>query len=106
MPGLALSVCPVQELPPGTRRVVEDNGLELVVLNCGGRLFAIENRCSHEDTPLADGERDEADCWIECPRHGSRFDLRTGRPLSLPAYLPVEVFPVEVEDGVVTVELG
>lgn len=106
MPGLAIPVCPVQELPPGARRVVKDHGLELLVLNCGGRLFAIENRCSHEDTPLADGELDETACWIQCPRHGSRFDLRTGRPLTLPAYQPIEVFPVQVEDDVITVELG
>jgi 3-phenylpropionate/trans-cinnamate dioxygenase ferredoxin component len=51
------------------------------------------------------GELDEGCCWIECPRHGSRLDPRTGRPLSLPACLPVEVFPVEVRDDVVTVEL-
>ncbi len=103
---VSLSVCAIQELSPGERRVVEDHGLELVVLNCAGRLFAIENRCSHEDTPLADGELDETGCWIECPRHGSRFDLRTGRPLTLPAYRPIEVFPVQVEDDVITVELG
>ena len=103
---LALSVCAVQELPPGRRRVVEDHGLEVLVLNCNGRLVAIENRCSHEDTPLADGEVDASGDWIECPRHGSRFDLRTGRPLNLPAYLPIEVFPVEVDDDLVTVALG
>jgi 3-phenylpropionate/trans-cinnamate dioxygenase ferredoxin subunit len=51
-------------------------------------------------------ELDEACCWIELSRHGSRFDPRTGRPLSLRAYLPVEVFPVEVKDDVVPVELG
>ena len=103
---LALSVCAVQELSARQRRVVESHGLEVVVLNCDRRLFAIENRCSHEDAPLADGEVDEAGGWIECPRHGSRFDLRTGRPLNLPAYLPIEVFPVEVEDDLVTVALG
>ena len=51
-------------------------------------------------------ELDEACCWIELSRHVSRFDPRTGRPLSLPAYLPVEVYPVEVKDDVVPVELG
>jgi 3-phenylpropionate/trans-cinnamate dioxygenase ferredoxin subunit len=100
-----LTVCSLPELSSGERRVVRAAGLELVVLNCGGRLFAIENRCSHEATPLADGELDETDCSIECPRHGSRFDLRTGRPLSLPAYQPIDVFPVAVVDDVVTVEI-
>ena len=105
MAGSAL-VCPAPELGPGERRVVRASGLELLVLNCAGELFAIENRCSHEDTPLADGELDETDCSIECPRHGSRFDLRTGRALNLPAYVPIEVFPVEVIDDVVTAEIG
>lgn len=77
-----------------------------MVLNCAEVLFAVENRSSHEDTPLADGELDETDCSIECPRHGSRFDLRTGWALNLPAYEPIEVFPVEVIDDVVTVEIG
>ena len=67
--------------------------------------IAIENRCSHEDTPLADGELDEPDCSIECPRHGSRVDLRTGRPLKTPGYEPIEVFQAEVIDAVVTVEI-
>jgi 3-phenylpropionate/trans-cinnamate dioxygenase ferredoxin subunit len=105
MASSSLPVCSVPELASGERRVVRTAGLELVVLNCGGRLFAIENRCSHEDTPLADGELDEADYSIECPRHGSRFDLRTGHPLSLPAYQPIDVFPVAVVGDMVTVEI-
>jgi 3-phenylpropionate/trans-cinnamate dioxygenase ferredoxin subunit len=106
MAGSALTVCPTPEIAPGERLVVSTAGLELVVLNCAGELFAIENPCSHEDTPLADGELDQADCSLECPRHGSRFDLRTGRALNLPAYEPIEVSPVEVIDDVVTFEIG
>ena len=53
----------------------------------------------------ADGELDEADCTIECPRHGSKFDLRSGKPLTLPAYEPVDTFPVSVQDGVIRVEV-
>ena len=66
--------------------------------------IAIENRCSREDTPLADGELDEPDCSIECPRHGSRVDLRPGRPLKS-RLEPIEVFQAEVIDAVVTVEI-
>ena len=99
------AVCPEAELPPGGRRVIEDGELQVLVLNCAGQLFAIENRCSHEDALLDDGELDEQACSIECCRHGSCFDLRTGRPLNLPAYEPVEVFDVVVEDGTVAVEL-
>jgi 3-phenylpropionate/trans-cinnamate dioxygenase ferredoxin subunit len=105
MAGETLPVCAASALPPRTRRVIDRDGLKLVVLNCAGELFAIEDRCSHEDTPLADGELDEESCWIECPRHGSRFDLRSGRPLTLPAYQPIDVFPVAVIDGIVTVEV-
>lgn len=76
--------------------------LEVLVYNCAGTLFAMENRCSHDNGPLAEGFLDGEECTVECPRHGSIFDLRTGRPLSLPAYLPVDTFLVTVEDGVVT----
>lgn len=97
--------CPVSELGPGERRVVSAADHELLLLNCGGELFAIENCCTHEDAALDDGELDEVNCSIECSRHGSRFDLRTGEALNLPAYMPVEVFDVEVVDGMVTVEV-
>ena len=105
MSRLSADRVPDPRLAPGERRVVSATRLELVVLNCAGVLFAVENRCSHEDTPLADGELDEPDCSIECPRHGSRVDLRTGRPLKLPGCEPIEVFQVEVIDDVVTVEI-
>lgn len=100
----ARAVCPASDLPPGARRVIDDGQLQVLVLNCAGQLFAIENRCSHEDAALEDGELDEQACSIECCRHGSRFDLRTGRPRNLPAYEAVEVFDVVVRDGTVLVE--
>ena len=101
----ARTVCPASELPPGARKVFKAGELQVLVLNCAGELFAIENRCSHEDAPLDEGELDEQAYSIECCRHGSRFDLRTGRPLNLPAYQPVDVFDVVVEDGTVAVEI-
>jgi 3-phenylpropionate/trans-cinnamate dioxygenase ferredoxin component len=100
-----IDVCPLAELPPGTMRVVEWEDLEIALINCGGELFAIEDRCSHDDGPLAEGELDVERCTVECPRHGSLFDLRTGAPLTLPAYTPVETFPVRVTDGVVQIEV-
>ena len=100
-----IDICPLDELPPGARRLVEWEDLEIGVFNCGGELLAIEDRCSHDDGPLAEGEVDPAKCTVECPRHGSLFDLRSGKPLTLPAYEPVESFPVSVEDGVVRVEV-
>ena len=75
------------------------------VYNCGGTLYAIEDRCSHDDGPLAEGDWDPEELVVVCPRHGSRFDLRTGNPLNLPAYVPVDTFPVSVADGVIRVEV-
>jgi 3-phenylpropionate/trans-cinnamate dioxygenase ferredoxin subunit len=100
-----IDICPVRELPPGEHRLVEWEDLEIGVFNCAGELLAIEDRCSHDDGDLLDGELDEAACTIECPRHGSKFDLRTGTPLNLPAYVPVDTFPVSVADGVIRVEV-
>ena len=100
-----IDVCPLDDLPPGATRIVEHEDLEIGVFNCGGELLAIEDRCSHDDGPLAEGEVNQADCTVECPRHGSLFDLRTGKPKTLPAYVPVETFPVLVEDGLIKLEV-
>ena len=100
-----IDVCPLDELPPGTMKLVPAGALVVGVFNCGGELFAIEDRCSHDDGPLAEGDWDRDACTVVCPRHGSHFDLRTGRPLSLPAYEPVDVYPLVVEDGWVKVEV-
>ena len=100
-----IDICPVEELPPGEHRLVTTEELEIGIFNCNGELLAIEDRCSHDDGELIYGELDDADCAIECPRHGSRFDLRTGKPMNLPAYVPVDTFPVVVEDGVIRVEV-
>jgi 3-phenylpropionate/trans-cinnamate dioxygenase ferredoxin subunit len=100
-----IDICPVDELPPGAMRLVEWEDLEIGVFNCAGELLAIEDRCSHDDGNLVEGELDEEECTIECPRHGSKFDLRTGNPVNLPAYVPVDTFPVSVEDGVIKIEV-
>ncbi len=100
-----IDICPAAELPPGTRRIVAWEELEIGVFNCAGQLLAIEDRCSHDDGPLAEGELDEGACTLECPRHGSLFDLRTGRPLTLPAYEAVDVFAVHVEDDTIKLEV-
>jgi 3-phenylpropionate/trans-cinnamate dioxygenase ferredoxin subunit len=99
------TVCTSAELPAGEMRLVEIDGVEIGVFNCGGDLLAIEDRCSHDDGPLAEGEFDQATCTVECPRHGSLFDLRTGRPKTLPAFAPVETFPVRIEDGEIKLEV-
>jgi 3-phenylpropionate/trans-cinnamate dioxygenase ferredoxin subunit len=103
----SLTICKIDELPEGEMRLVTaDDGRVIGVFHCpGGELFAIEDRCSHDDGPLAEGEFDVASCTVECPRHGSLFDLRTGRPKSLPAYAPVDTFETRVENGEIKLEL-
>jgi 3-phenylpropionate/trans-cinnamate dioxygenase ferredoxin subunit len=100
-----IDICPLEELPPGAMRLVEWEDLEIGVFNCAGELLAIEDRCSHDDGVLVEGALDEATCTIECPRHGSKFDLRTGKPVNLPAYLPVDTFPVSIEEGLIKIEV-
>jgi 3-phenylpropionate/trans-cinnamate dioxygenase ferredoxin subunit len=100
-----IEVCPVEELGPGERRLVEWEDLEIGVFNCGGSFYAIEDRCSHDNGPLAEGEFDTGTCTVECPRHGSLFDLKTGVPKTLPAYVSVDTFPVIVEDETIKLEV-
>src|SRR5262245_47391577 len=101
-----IDICPAADLPDGAARIVDVGDRKIGVFNCGGDLLAIEDRCSHDDGPLAEGPFDAEACTVECPRHGSLFDLTTGRPKTLPAYLPVETFPVRVEDGTIKLEVS
>jgi len=100
-----IDICPVGDLKPGDHRVVEWEDLDIGVFNCAGEFLAVEDRCSHDNGILLEGEVDQARCTVECPRHGSLFDLRTGKPLNLPAYVPVDTFPVHVADGLIRVEV-
>ena len=100
-----IDICPLTELPPGQMRLVEHEDLEIAVINCNGTLYAIEDRCSHDDGPLVEGILDQDRCAVECPRHGSLFDLKTGKPLTLPAYEPVDTFTVIVEDDTIKLEV-
>jgi 3-phenylpropionate/trans-cinnamate dioxygenase ferredoxin subunit len=100
-----IDVCPLSDLPPGATRIVEWEDLEIGLFNCKGQILAIEDRCSHDNGPLAEGEFDEDSCTVECPRHGSLFDLQTGNPKTLPAYQPVETFAVRVEDEIIKLEV-
>jgi 3-phenylpropionate/trans-cinnamate dioxygenase ferredoxin subunit len=95
----------VDELPPGAVKIVREGGLSVGVFNANGSLYAIEDRCSHDDGPLAEGDFDAQSCIVVCPRHGAEFDVTTGKPRTLPAYLPVPTYPVRVEDGRIKLEL-
>jgi 3-phenylpropionate/trans-cinnamate dioxygenase ferredoxin subunit len=92
-----IGVGPVDAIPDEGVKIVQSGSLFIGVYRIDGQLYAIEDRCSHDDGPLCEGER-EGFCVI-CPRHGAKFDLRTGAVLSLPATEDVESFPVVVRDG-------
>lgn len=94
---------PLDLVNDGEPLAVEVGGLELALVRSGEEVFAIHDECSHASIPLSEG--DVEDSAIECWLHGSRFDLRTGRPLNLPATEPVPVYPTRVEDGRVLVSL-
>jgi 3-phenylpropionate/trans-cinnamate dioxygenase ferredoxin subunit len=100
-----IEVCPVNELKPGEMRLVDVDDLEIGIFNCAGSVYAIENRCSHDDGTLIEGQLDQDTCTIECPRHGSLFDLKTGKPKTLPAYVPVDTFPVIIDHDMIKLEV-
>ena len=101
----SVDVAPENEFPPGSVKIVRSGSLFVGVYNCGGALHAIEDRCSHDDGPLCEGDWDQDLCRVVCPRHGAQFDIATGNPLTLPATEPVATFPIEVVDGLVRVEI-
>ena len=95
-----ISVCPLDELPPGGA-VRVDADVPVAVFNVDGALFAIDDTGTHQDASLADGYLEG--CWVECPLHASTFGLRTGAVSGPPAKAGVRTHGVEVRDGVVWV---
>lgn len=96
-----ITVARVDELVPGTRRLVDVDGSQIAVFNLDGKYYAIEDVCTHDGGQLTGGEV-EGD-QIICPRHGARFCIRTGAALTAPAYEPTATFPVRIENGEIQV---
>ncbi len=96
-----VAVAKISELPNGERLFVEIDEEFIVVFNIGGDIYAIADLCSHDDGPLGDGEVE--DHAIACPRHGARFDLRTGKAITFPAVEDIPAFPVRLKDGQIEV---
>jgi 3-phenylpropionate/trans-cinnamate dioxygenase ferredoxin subunit len=88
-------VATVNELGDGERIIFDIGGESIALFNVAGEYFAIADRCSHDDGPVAEGELKNHE--IECPRHGARFDLRTGKALSLPAVIDIPAYPVRIQ---------
>ncbi|HVO42929.1 MAG TPA: non-heme iron oxygenase ferredoxin subunit [Aggregatilineales bacterium] len=90
-----VTIATTAEVKDGERIIVEVNGHYVGLFNVGNRYYAIEDRCTHDDGPLADGEL--TGTVIECPRHGATFDIVTGKALTLPAITPVPRYAVRVQ---------
>ncbi len=104
--GEFVRVCEAAVIPAGHAARVEIGDSAVAVFNVGGQYYALDDTCSHALASLSDGELDPEGCAIECPLHGSRFDLRTGEPLCLPAVDPVRTHEVEMRDGALWVALS
>jgi 3-phenylpropionate/trans-cinnamate dioxygenase ferredoxin subunit len=88
-------VATLDEIPPGGRKSLVFDDRAVLLFRIGDDFFAVEDVCSHDGQPLTDGKL--AGTSIECPRHGARFDVRTGRPLCMPAVEPIATFEVRVQ---------
>lgn len=92
-----IRVCKAWEIPDPGKLVTEVDGRYVVVFHVGGRFYALDDCCTHDDGPLGEGELDGF--AIICPRHGAKFDVRDGRVLCMPATRPVASHPVKIENG-------
>ncbi|MBV8163428.1 MAG: non-heme iron oxygenase ferredoxin subunit [Candidatus Eremiobacteraeota bacterium] len=103
MPSQTVAVARRDEIPEGKVKVVDVNGVRIALCNYGGRIYAIDDVCTHDRGPLGQGELIGHE--IECPRHGARFDVESGRATRLPAVRPVRTYPVHERDGAIEVEV-
>ena len=102
----AVRVCETKDVPPGSARRFQLVGREIAVVNLGEEGFrALDAICSHEKYYLDEGEVDVDLETIECPKHGSTFDLNTGNPRTLPATRPVDVFPITTDGDDILIEV-
>ena len=91
----------VDEVPPGSKKLVEINGTQVLLCHSQDRIFAVENLCSHAEEKLDCGRMRAG--WIACPIHGARFDLATGAALNPPANQPIRTFPVRITGATIEV---
>ncbi|MBN1286075.1 MAG: non-heme iron oxygenase ferredoxin subunit [Anaerolineae bacterium] len=98
-----VTVATVDEVPPGEFLAFEIDYVFMVLFNVAGEFYVLKDECSHAQVTLSDGEF--ADGVVECPKHGARFDVRTGEPLTPPATKPVRRYPVRVVGDEIQVEV-
>ena len=102
----AIDVGRADELPVNSVKIVNVGSIAVGVYNLEGEFYALEDRCSHDDGPLCEGDFDPETGIAICPRHGANIDIRTGEPRTLPATEPVATYPVRVEDGIVKLDVS
>ena len=96
-------VAKIDEVPNGTKKLVEVDFVPVLIFNVDGEYYAMEDVCTHDGGPLGEGILDGDE--IECPRHGARFCVKTGKALCMPAFEDIECFPVKIEDGEILVNI-
>jgi 3-phenylpropionate/trans-cinnamate dioxygenase ferredoxin subunit len=97
--------CALADVAVGGVAAVDVEGVEVAIIRTDDEVFAIRDECSHAAIALSEGDVDTDGCEIECWLHGSRFDLRTGKPTGLPAYEPVAIYPCKVEGDAIVVSV-
>lgn len=98
-----VKVATVSELPKGQKKQIDLDGLAVLLFNVEGEYYAIEDVCTHDGAPLGSGRFTGK--LISCPRHGARFDVCTGKALTMPAVEPVDTYPVKVEGNDILIEV-
>lgn len=98
-----IDVAAADEIADGEVKTFQVEAYRVAVARANGQLYAVQDLCSHDDGPLGDGDLEEY--AIVCPRHGAKFDIRTGAVLAMPAAAPIETFPVMEKDGRIHVAL-
>ena len=98
-----MKVGSVGDVSPGTAKVFEVSDRAIAVCNVEGEFYAVDDVCTHDEGSLDQGALDNFE--IECPRHGARFDVRTGKVTALPASLPIDTFEVRVQGDDIEIDL-
>jgi len=98
-----VKVAALTDVPAGTSKLVEVSQVRVALFNLEGEIFAIEDVCTHDGGPLVEGTVVNG-CQVQCPRHGARFDIRTGAALSFPAFEATNTYAVQIKEGAVWIE--
>lgn len=101
-----VKIATISDIPQNGMRAFEYNGRRIAIFNAAGNYYATDDTCSHDDASLTEGWYEPEDETVECPMHGSRFNIKTGQALTLPAFEPIAVYSVRIEGDDVFVELS